>query len=99
MSNLSPNSQIHLHKNSDVLQVISESKITLYQLNLPRITHQFLSGREGAVENVTISAQSKWSDSTLGEKCEVKYQLKVVSSNDQIVLKNNNPVSKKYFKN
>lgn len=69
MTNLSRNTQIYLHKNSDILQITSESKITLHQLSLPRVTHQFVSGREGTIENVTISAQSKSFNSTQGEKC------------------------------
>ena len=98
MTNLPLNTFIYLHKNSDILQIVSESKITLHQLNLPKVTHQFLSGREGTIENVTIVAQSKWPNSTTGEKCEVKYQLKVVSSDDQVVLKSNYQPTKSYMK-
>ena len=99
LTNLSIDAVIYLNRKSDILRIVSESKVTLYQLSLPKVIHQFLSGREGTIENVTIVAQSKLPNSTTVEKCEVRYQLKIVSDNDQVILKSTYPAISKYIKN
>lgn len=100
MANFSSKMLSSFNKNSDILIVVSDLKIFLYRLSLPKVTCQLdKSGREGTYENITIIAQSKWINSSMGEKCEAKFQLKFVSSNDQIMLKSNYPTTKKYFKN